>query len=158
MNCSYTLTESEVVKAMQLHCRGERSTLVVLVLVGTAFVLLGIFSEYKSVGFGVAVGGLIGYFSVLYLATPFNAKRQYKQNRALRAEMSMHLLSQGLGFKAETGESKLQWSDVLKWKYAKGIYLLYITSNMFHIVPSRALTNENELTHLLDEHIGAKKA
>lgn len=158
MNCSYTLTESDVVKAMQLHCRGARSTLIVLVLVASVVLLLGILSGYKAVGIGAAVGGLIGYFCVLYLVTPFNAKRQYKQNRALRAEIYMHLSSQELGFKAETGESKLLWSDIHKWKYAKGVYLLYVTSNMFHMVPSRALANENELTHLLSQHVGSNKA
>jgi len=158
MDCSYTLTKSEVVQAMQLHGRGANSTLLVLAFVGIGLVLLGIFTEYKAIGFGGAAGGFLGYSAVLFLIIPFNAKRQYKQNRALRSEMSMHLSEQGVGFKAETGESKLQWSDIHKWKYAKDMYLLYITSNMFYMVPSRALTNQTALANLLVEQIGPKKA
>ena len=158
MSCSYKLTEPEVVNAMQLNGRGSNKTLVALVIVGVALVLVGIFSEFKAVGFGGAVGGLIGYFAVLFLLIPFNAKKQYRQHRALRNEITMLLLEQGISFKSESGESKLQWSDIHKWRYGKGIYLLYITSNMFHMVPSRVLSNESEFSKLLGEHIGPRKA
>ena len=154
MNCSYKLTEPEVIRAMQLHGRGTNKTLVALSIVGIVLVLLGIVTDYKAIGFGGAVGGLIGYFAVLYLLIPLNAKRQYKQHRALKNEISMVLSDQGVNFKSESGESKLQWSDIHKWKNGKGIYLLYITSNMFHMVPSRALSNENELSTLLSENVG----
>ena len=158
MDFSYTLTKPEVVKAMQLHGRGANSTLAMLSIVGIVFVLLGIFTDYKTISFGGAAGGFISYFTVLLLIIPFNAKRQYKQNRALSSEMFMHLSEQGVNLKAETGESNLQWNDIHKWKYGKGIYLLYITNDMFHVIPSRALTNENELVNLLGECIGPRKA
>jgi len=158
MTCSYKLTEAEVVSAMQLNGRGSNITLVALVLVCVALVLVGFFTEYKAIGFGGAVGGVVGYFSVLFILIPFNAKRQYRQHRALRNEITMLLSEEGIDFKSESGESKLQWCDFHKWKYGKGIYLLYITSNMFHMVPSRALSSESELSKLLGEHVGPKKA
>ena len=158
MECSYTLSESEVVKAMQLHGRGTNRTLAVLSVVGVALILLGIFTELKTIGFGGAIGGLVGYFVSVFLVIPFNAKRQFKQNRSLRGEMTLSLSEQEIDFKAETGESKLQWSDIRKWKEGGGMYLLYITSNMFHMVPSRVINNENELSNLLIKHVGPKKA
>ena len=158
MECSYTLTESEVVKSLQLHGRGTNATLMVLSIIGIALILLGIFTEWKTIGFGGALGGIIGYFATVYLIIPFNAKRQFKQNRALRGEMVLSLSEQEVGLKAETGESKLQWGDVHKWKHSGGIYLLYITSNMFHMIPSRALDDENELSNLLLKHVGLRKA
>ena len=127
-------------------------------IAGIVLVLLGVITEYKAIGFGGVAGGAVGYCTVLFLVIPFNAKKQYEQNRALRAELSMHLSENGISFGAETGESNLKWSDIHKWKYGGGIYLLYITSNMFHMVPSRALVNEKELTKLLSEYIGPKKA
>lgn len=158
MNCSYKLNESDVVSAMQLHGRGTDRTLIALTIVGIVLVLVGAFTNYKAIAFGGAIGGLIGYFAVLCLLIPFKAKRQYKENRALRHEISMTLSDQGVNFKSESGESKLQWNDIHKWKEGKGIYLLYITSNMFHMVPSRALSNENELSKLLSENVGTKTA
>jgi len=156
MSCSYKLTEPEVVKAMQLHGRGTNKSLVALSIIGFILLLLGVFTDYKAIGFGGAIGGFIGYFAVLYLLIPFNAKRQYKQHRALRDEIHMTLSEQGIDFKSEFGESRLQWSDIHKWKNGKGMYLLYITSNMFHMVPSRALSAENELSELLNQNVGAR--
>ena len=69
----------------------------------------------------------------------------------------MLLSEQGINCKSDYGESKLQWTDIYQWKYAKGIYLLYITSNMFYIVPSRVLTSEADMNILLTNNIGPKK-
>lgn len=156
MICSYKITETEVVNAMRIHGRGSNKKRVFLAVIGLMLVLVGAFTEYKAIGFGGAVGGVIGCFSIHLLFIPFNAKKQYSQNRALRFEITMSLLEQGINFKGDSGESNLLWSDIHKWKYGKGIYLLYITSNMFHMVPSRALSNENEFSRLLGENIGPR--
>lgn len=158
MSCSYKLSEAEVVSAMKLHGKGSDFSLVVFVVVAISLVLIGIFTKYTTIGFGAAAGGIIGYFFMLMLVIPFNAKRQYRQHRALQNEITMMLLEQGINFKSKSGESKLQWSDIHRWKYAKGIYLLYITTNMFHIVPERVLSSETNFNKLLGEHIGPKKS
>ena len=59
MSCSYKLTEVEVVKAMQLHGRGTNKTLALLSIVGFALVQLGIFTDYKAVGFGGHTGSQV---------------------------------------------------------------------------------------------------
>jgi hypothetical protein len=146
-----------MIKAMRLHGRGSNAALAVLAVVGFSLILVGLFTDYKAIGFGGSIGGLVGYIVVLYLLIPFNAKRQYRQNRSLRHEISMSLSDQGIEFKSESGTSKLQWTDIHKWKYANGVFLLYITSNMFHVVPLTALPNETELLKLLNENIGPKK-
>lgn len=158
MECHYTLTEAEVVKAMQLHGRGANSTLMGLTLGAISLVLLGVFTEYEAMGFGGAIGGVIGYFTLLLLVIPFNAKKQYQQNRALRSEIIMCLSKYEIEFKGGTGESKLKWSDIHKWRQSKDIYLLYITSNMFHIIPSRVLGNNAEFNKLLVKQIGPRAA
>jgi len=158
MNCSYTLTQSELVKAMQVHGKGTKRTRVVLALVFFGLVLLGAFTQFTVLCLGAAVGGTIGYFSVLFLVIPFNARKQYNQNRGLRSEMTAQISEDVVYFKAHTGESKLQWNDIHKWKYGGGMYLLYITSNMFHMVPTRAVENKNELDQLLSRSVGPNKA
>ncbi len=157
MTNSYKLTESDVINAMQLHGRGSNKTLFILIIVGIALVFVGIFTEHKELGFGGAIGGGIGYFSVLFLLIPFKAKKHYRQHKTLRNEITMLLSEHGINFKSESGESKLHWSDVHKWKHGKDVYLLYITSDMFHMVPSRALTNEKDFCKLLSKYIGPKK-
>jgi hypothetical protein len=46
MNTSYKLSEPDVV-AMQLNGRGSKSTLIILLLIGAALVLLGLFTGMK---------------------------------------------------------------------------------------------------------------
>jgi hypothetical protein len=158
MDCSYKLTQEEMVKAMQLHGRGTKKTLAFLCIAGVVLVLLGAFSDYKAIGFIGAAVGVLGYFIIQYLSIPLNAKRQYKQNHAFKNEIHMTIFEQGINFKSESGESKLLWSDIHKWKNGNGVYLLYITSNMFHMVPSRELSNEKKFSMLLSEKIGARTA
>ena len=157
MNYNYKLSESEVVTAMKIHGKASKLILGVLCSVAVVFILIGIFTKYKFLGFGSVLGGVIGYFSALMLVIPFYAKRHFKQNKALKNEISVQFSEQGINFKGESGESTLQWSYIHKWKYDKGIYLLYITNNMFHIIPQRALTNESNLDTLLNKHLGSKK-
>lgn len=158
MNCSYNLTESEVVKAMQLHGEGSRIILWILGITGVALAVAGTVSEYRIVLWGALICGIIGYFSTLFISIPRNAKNQFKQNRALRNEISMEVSAQGINFKSASGESKLIWSDIHKWKQGNGLYLLYITNTMFHMVPARALENHELLLRTLVEKIGPANA
>jgi len=158
MNCSFKLSEAEVVRAMQLHGKGTLKTLAALSSLLVVLLLVGIFTSYKGIGFSGAIGGIAGYYASLYLLIPFHAKRQYRQRRGIRNEIFMSTSGHGINFKGESGESKLLWSDIHKWKVGKGIYLLYVSSNMYHMVPCRALSNENELSTLLNEHVGSKVA
>jgi len=158
MNCSYKLSESETTKAMQLHGRGAKSTLIAFCVSGLILGLVGIFTKFTIIVFCAIIGGVLGYFAVIFALIPFNARKQYKENRALRNEITLELTDHGISFRSDSGESKLKWSDIHKWKHANKIFLLYITSNMFHMVPSRALTDEGQLINLLSKNVGAKKA
>jgi hypothetical protein len=157
MNTSYKLSEPDVV-AMQLNGRGSKSTLIILLLIGTALVLLGLFTGHEVIYFGAVISGIVVYFAVLLLLVPFTAKKQFKQNPTLRNEISMELSELGVNFKSDSAESNLQWNEILKWKFAHGIYLLYITKNVFYIVPSRALSDETALVSVLSKHVGPVKA
>lgn len=157
MNCSYKLSEAEIVKAMQLHGRGAKSTLIILSVIGIILVLIAVLTDHKIIAIATLVGGVLGYFIVLLGFIPFNAKKQYKQNRAMRNEITMEMSDQGINFKSESGESKLKWNDIHQWKSSGGIYLLYITSNMFQMIPSRALESEEGLEAFLNKNVGRKK-
>lgn len=157
MNCSYKLSESEVVKAMQLHGRGSKNALIILCVIGIILILIAVFTDHKAIAIAAIVGGILGGSFVFFGLTPFKAKKQYKENRALKNKITVEMIDQGVNFKSESGESRLKWSDIHKWKSSKGIYLMYITSNIFYIVPSRALKSEESLEALLNKNVGSKK-
>ena len=158
VNCSYRVSESETVKAMQLHGRGSKTTLIILCVIGALLALVAVFTEYKPIAIAAVVGGVSGYFINIFGLIPFKAKRHYKQLRALRNEIIMELTDQGINFKSESGESRLKWSDIHKWKSSSEIYLLYITSNMFYMIPSRVFPNEESFVEILNKNVGPKNA
>ncbi|PCI47466.1 MAG: hypothetical protein COB51_05925 [Moraxellaceae bacterium] len=157
MSCIYKLSKSEVIKAMQLHCKGTRRTIKAASILGGMLLLIGYFTEYKTFGYGSAVGGFLGYFAVLFLLIPINASRRFDVHRTLNAEISFFISEQGIRFKSEVGENKLQWSDIRKWRYGKGMYLFYINNSMFHMIPSRVLSDDNELCYFLNKYAGPQK-
>ena len=157
MRCIYKLSKSEVIKAMQLHCKGTRRTIKAASILGAALLLVGYFTEYKTFGYGSAVGGLLGYFTVLFLLIPINASRRFDLHRTLNAEISFFISEQGIRFKSEMGENKIQWSDIRKWRYGKGMYLFYINNSMFHMIPSRVLSDESELCYFLNKFAGPQR-
>jgi len=157
MDCNFTLSESEVVSAMQLHGRGSKLTLISMGCAEIALVLLGVFTEYKTLGFGGAIGGFLGFLVTQLIIVPLKAKKQYQQLRTLRSEMTVKLSDNEISIEVETGESKLSWSDIHKWKFGSDVYLLYVTSNMFYMIPSRAVDDESVLVNLLLQRVGPKK-
>jgi hypothetical protein len=157
MKVKYKLTEQEVIKAMKFHGRGSNKMLIFLTLAALFLLFVGFFTEHKVAGFVGFVGEVVGYFSVLLLLIPAKAKKQYKQNKVLRNSIKLTIREDGVSFKNELGESTLQWSDIQKWKYSGEIYLLYISNNMFHIVPSKSLSSECDFSKILSEHIGQKR-
>lgn len=154
MKFSYTLDEKEVVKAMQLHGKGTRKVLAVLVTLGLAIIAAGTVAGHVYLSLAAVACGALGYFAVLHLTIPFNARKQFRENRAIRNEIAADATQDGVSFKSDSGESRLQWSDIHRWKGGNGIYLLYVTSHMFHIVPARAIPAEPQWVELLSTHVG----
>lgn len=160
MDCNFRLSKNEIVEAMQLHGRGSKRTLIILGGIGVILLLIGILTQYKFIAFGSLIGGIVGYFITMKVTIPYRAKKQYLEYKALHHEISMTLLDQGITFSSESGESRLKWNDFVKWKSSENICLLYITSNMFHIVPLSAISSDDtsrKLISLLSEHVGPKK-
>lgn len=156
MECSYKLTESEVLKAIQVHAKPIK--LFLLVLFGITLALVGILPNTENYALLFSILFAIAYFLAVFVMPSLEAKRLLKENRGFHGEVRLLFSEQSVGIKTETYECKLKWSDIHKWKYSDGIYLLYVTSNQFHIVPSRALEHENELSNLLRKYVSAQKA
>ncbi|MFV0275737.1 MAG: YcxB family protein, partial [Parahaliea sp.] len=139
MLSTYTLSEAEVVGAMQVHGGWRNRFWLALGLVLLALAVLGFSFLRPEVVIGAIAGGAIGYLLVRQVCIPWHARRQFRQNRALRSESSALFSKEGAVFTSVTGEGRLPWADIHQWRYGRGIYLLYITSHMFYIVPGRTL-------------------
>lgn len=156
LNYVYSLSEKEVVKSMQLHAKATKNVMSALVASGVFLILISVFTQYYVIASIALVGGIIGYCVVYYLITPFNAKKQYAQNRALRCEVELSLTDKHLTHGSEFGVNTLLWEDIHYWKSTSQIYLLYITNNSFYMLPTRVVSNNDALQLLLNNHIGKR--
>ena len=156
MKCSYTITEQETVKAMQLHSRGSVATLIFLCILAFAVIFIAITTKHSFFALCALVGGVIGYFFSLFLVIPFSSKKQYREYRALQRGATLETTEKGITFKTEYGENIVPWSDIHKWRSTGNVLMLYVTSKLFFMIPTRALPSEEEMINLLNENIGPK--
>jgi hypothetical protein len=99
---------------------------------------------------GVFGGGLvIGPFAILacwglsYALLPRRAGRLFRQHRALQKEVSYGWSDAGLTYRAANGSGGMPWEDLHRWAEGKHVFLFYLTDNLFHFVPRRALTDSD---------------
>lgn len=158
MHLNYKLSQSEVVKAMQLNSQFSKKSLALFAAIAFALLLLGSMSNLASLFYSGVVGGVIGACVVFYLLVPWAAKRQYKTDPYYAHEISLSVSEHGLEFKSHDWESELKWSDIQRWKHSKGMYLLYVARNRFYMVPERSLPDPSQLSTQLTTHLGQKLA
>ena len=158
MKCSYTLTEAEFIRAMSIHGRGSNLTQLWLVIAGIILLLISTFTDFIFIPLGIAIIGCLAYFALINLVIPYKAKKHFKQNKALKEKTSLLLTEQGINLKNQSGEKKLQWQDIQKWKCDEGVYLLYVNNNFFHTVPVKALPDQVLFDKLMLQHVGKQKS
>ncbi len=158
MRANYKLTQGEVVKAMQLNSQFSKTILVIFVAVALALLFLEWTIGFAGLIYYVLGGAIIGACTVLYLMVPWSAKKQYLNDPYYAHEISLNLSESGLELKSHDWEAPLKWSDLQQWKHGKGMYLLYIDSNVFYMVPERALPDSELFAAQITTHLGPKFA
>ena len=76
----------------------------------------------------------------------------------MQKPMSVELVSEGLSFKAETGNSTLLWPDIHSWREDGQYILLYIAPKIYHVLPVRIADSGfpiGELKERLITEVGA---
>ncbi len=68
---------------------------------------------------------------------PYKCRRAYEQRKDLHRECTFTPSDEGLSFKSVDVEGKKAWSDYLKWKEGKSVFLLYMSDNLYQLVPKR---------------------
>ncbi|HEY4146086.1 YcxB family protein [Pinirhizobacter sp.] len=71
----------------------------------------------------------------------------------------MMVTSAGVAARTEQGNSVKPWSDYLKWKEGKSVFLLYLSDHMFQIVPKRFFAAHEDIDafrNVIRQSIGAR--
>lgn len=146
----FLIAEDDYLAAMRLHARlrGERRVFIGLLALLCVVALLTARSPWREAG----IGGLIGLAAVLLLTHfvigPLVWRRHYRRYPAIQQPMEVELLDTGLHVRSPSGESRLTWAQIVRWREDERFVLVYISPVLFHIVPRHAPSAEFDVEAL----------
>jgi hypothetical protein len=142
-----TPTATDLVAAQWLHIKPRPAYAIVgiALLVCATWGIWYSFSVPSLRGNGWLLVGSVGLIAVLAVWTRYKAIRTYGQIRALQRAIRLEPTEAGLLSESETGRGTTPWSDFLKWTEGNGLFLLYISDDMFHIVPKRFFSSKEDI-------------
>jgi len=86
-----------------------------------------------------------------YLVIPWQARRVYRQHKALHEPITIDTSADGLQFTQCNGQSFVPWSYFSKRRHDKRLIVLYRTKNMFQLVPSHFFRSTEDFNGFLSE-------
>ena len=103
----------------------------------------------------VLAGSLICFAVYFLVVTPWQATRQFKQNRFLAHAAEFRIDETGLHVRSDLGASDIPWDHLHKWKENKRLILLYPTDAMYYLFSRRLFTAEEweEFRGLAAKHL-----
>jgi hypothetical protein len=157
------LSEEDYVAANRLSLSYRR--MAYLLLIG-ALVMVGFIVAVQYMFHGgvlnlpllvVVVGG---YFVVLaiwmavvrFLLLPVRARRIFRQQKAMRRQHRLSWDENGLIVESTTGHAITLWSDIVKWRENRRLFLVYTSDIHVRMVPKRAFSTPEQVAefgHLL---------
>lgn len=149
------IKESDYLRSQYLHLRPRP----IFAIIGLLLLLLFLWALIRSQSWGI--GAALVYLALWFLVLiPWQAKKNYRQYKALSEPVSVEVQQDGLFFKRENGEGLVPWSHIIKWRQSNTLLLLYPASNVFHLIPSHFFpTNESfsEFKEIIRKNIGNAK-
>jgi hypothetical protein len=87
---------------------------------------------YLAVSFGVGVS--------------YRARRNFTQRKDLQRECAFEPSETGLTYTTPHAQGVKPWGDYLKWKEGKSVFLVYLSDNMYQLIPKRFFVSEDAIS------------
>jgi hypothetical protein len=157
MQISYVLTASDTVEA---HTRHGGAFLRVLQAIGVLAITAGV------AGFIFAPGELLGStITILFglfvlLRVRLTAGLQFRRDLASAGEIRLTASDDGIEIHTARSAAQLKWGALRRYSESSQLFLLYPQSNLFQVVPKRAMTADEVVGFrgLLTQHLGEDPA
>ena len=97
------------------------------------------------------------FAAVLIVRLPFQARRLYRQHKAIQGAITIELNDQGIRFGSADGSTKVAWPSIFKWRQNQQFIVVYKMPSLFHIVPKSIARDGFDLARLVDRlaaHVG----
>jgi hypothetical protein len=147
------LTQHDYLAANLSHARWRRSAWRVglgIILIGA--ILLFAYSQDKSAvrstlaPFAIFVLILVGAITVIrFWIVPRNTRRIWIQQKALQRPHTLTWNDEQMAYESPEAISRTAWSDFLRWRENKDVFMLHFSDVMFRMIPKRAFENEEKI-------------
>jgi len=144
---------NDLVSAAWVHMRPRRGFAIAgILIVVLGFVALWVMffgpgasaPELSWARWGL-VGSYVYLFAWLAIGIPYKSRRSYKQRKDLQRECTFAATDAGLSSSNQNAQGVKPWEDYLKWKEGKLVFLVYLSDNMFQIIPKRFFDSAEEI-------------
>ena len=167
MKVQYRITEDEYADVARFHAWRHfiaRPSTMMLIASGIALVLVGIGLWTRWINGQIFVFAIV-IFSMLYafnlfIRVPSQARRHYRQYKAIQELITAELTDAGIRFSNSDGDGVLPWSKLLQWRQNDRFVLIYGMPILYYIVPKsieRQGFDVPLLIRRLAEHVGPER-
>jgi hypothetical protein len=150
MKAAGTFAPEDLVSAAWVHLRPRKSLalvgllLLALVVGMTMFIFLT--GSAHEVGWAAwAMPGFTLYGALVFgVGIPYKCRRSYAQRKDLQRPCTFAAGEGGFEFSTEGITGTKKWSDYLKWKEGEKCFMLYMSDNVYQVIPKRFLQSEDD--------------
>jgi hypothetical protein len=92
---------------------------------------------------------------------PYKVRKTYLQRKDLQRPCTYVPSADGLGAETDGASGVKPWTDYLKWKEGKSVFLLYMSDEMFQIIPKHFFSSPDDLAsfrRLVNEKVARHEA
>ena len=100
-------------------------------------------SKFAAIG-GVS-GWLAWYFGYYLIYLRYRCKKIYCQQKSLNLPAQYEWDNEAIYATNESGSGKIKWSDYVKWRESKQLFLLYQSDVIFNIVPKSSFISLEQI-------------
>jgi len=167
VNASGTYTAEDLVWASWVHLRPRRSLAIAgLILLALALGLTSITfvngNPHEAGWERWVVPGFLLYFALAFgVGIPYKCRRAYQQRKDLQRPCTFCAQEEGLQFSTEGISGTKAWSDYVKWKEGRSSFLIYMSDNLYQVMPKRFLGSDTEVgafRELLQRKVARREA
>jgi hypothetical protein len=149
----------DYVNSNRLAAVATKKQLLWLTAGGVLLFLLGLFGEGSIRGAGIfgLICGILGYILTLYVITPWNAKRHYRNYKSIQEPLKIEMVDSGFKITADSGQSNVKWGNLLRWRKNGKYILIYFAPKIYYLIPKRLEESGLDIKNLkksLQEKLG----
>ncbi len=164
MELTYTLNPADHRSAQWLNIKPRRS----FAVVGIGLLMLVAWTMWFAFRLEIPffnwgkwmLSGLLAYlffYSCIFL--PWKWNKIFQQQKSLHRESLIRVNESGVEMQSEIGRALVPWSDFLRWKEDKRIFLLYLSDVSFIMIPTRGFEQEQQIVdfrEIINRNISGK--